>query len=144
MSVSSVGRRLVLGERTEEEVETVVEGAPCGAGHVGFHSYGEIAPALAGGSSDLHNQTMSVTVFSEAALQTRRPDGRCAAPAAAAPVAPSGAGRDRAAHDLRRQLANSAGADLTRIEGLDAVMTILSEIGTGSRQRQVDQSLKFK
>ena len=30
ISVSCVGRRLVLGERTEEEVETVVDGAPCG------------------------------------------------------------------------------------------------------------------
>ena len=29
ISVSCVGRRLVLGERTEEEVETVVDGAPC-------------------------------------------------------------------------------------------------------------------
>ena len=66
VSVSCVGRRLVLGERTEEEVETVVEGAPRGAGHVGFYSYGEIAPSLAGGASDLHNQTMTVTVFGEA------------------------------------------------------------------------------
>lgn len=67
VSVSCVGRRLVLGERTDEEVETVVEGAPCRAGHVGFYSYGEIAPALSGGASDLHNQTMTVTLFSEAA-----------------------------------------------------------------------------
>jgi hypothetical protein len=67
VSVSCVGRRLVLGERTEEEVETVVDGAPCGASHVGFYSYGEISPALAGGASDLHNQTMTVTVFSEVA-----------------------------------------------------------------------------
>ena len=65
VSVSCVGRRLVLGERTDEEVETVVEGAPRDAGHVGFYSYGEIAPALAGGGCDLHNQTMTVTVFSE-------------------------------------------------------------------------------
>jgi hypothetical protein len=66
ISVSCVGRRLVLGERTEEEVETVVDGAPCGAGHVGFYSYGEISPSLAGGVSELHNQTMTVTVYSEA------------------------------------------------------------------------------
>jgi hypothetical protein len=65
VSISCVGRRLVLGERTDEEVETVVEGVPSGAGHVGFYSYGEIAPALAGGGCDLHNQTMTVTVFSE-------------------------------------------------------------------------------
>jgi hypothetical protein len=66
VSVSCVGRRLVLGERTEEEVETIVDGAPAGAGHVGFYSYGEISPASGRGGSDLHNQTMTVTVFSEA------------------------------------------------------------------------------
>jgi hypothetical protein len=67
ISVSCVGRRLVLGERTDEEVETVVEGAPCRAGHVGFYSYGEISPSLGGGAGDLHNQTMTVTVIGEAA-----------------------------------------------------------------------------
>ena len=65
VSVSCVGRRLVLGERAEEEVESVLETAPAGAGHVGFYSYGEISPGAAGGASDLHNQTMTVTVFSE-------------------------------------------------------------------------------
>jgi len=66
VSVSCVGRRLVLGERCDEEVETIVEGAPAGAGHVGFYSYGEISPGLEGGVSQLHNQTMTVTVFGEA------------------------------------------------------------------------------
>lgn len=65
ISVSCVGRRLVLGERTEEEVETILEGAPAGAAHVGFYSYGEISPTLAGGASELHNQTMTVTVLTE-------------------------------------------------------------------------------
>jgi len=65
ISVSCVGRRLVLGERTEEEVESISAGAPPGAVHVGFYSYGEIAPGLDGGPSELHNQTMTVTVFSE-------------------------------------------------------------------------------
>lgn len=66
ISVSCVGRRLVLGERTEEEVETVVDGSPRAAGHVGFYSYGEISPALGGsGVSELHNQTMTVTVLDE-------------------------------------------------------------------------------
>ena len=60
-----LGRRLVLGERTEEEVESVLEAAPAGTRHVGFYSYGEIAPGTAGAASDLHNQTMTVTVFSE-------------------------------------------------------------------------------
>ena len=65
ISVSCVGRRLVLGERTEEEVETVQDSAPGRSAHVGFYSYGEISPAIRGGASDLHNQTMTVTVFSE-------------------------------------------------------------------------------
>jgi hypothetical protein len=65
ISVSCVGRRLVLGERIEEEVETVDDSAPVQSGHVGFYSYGEISPSLDGGVSDLHNQTMTVTVFSE-------------------------------------------------------------------------------
>jgi hypothetical protein len=65
ISVSCVGRRLVLGERTEEEVETVVDSAPDEAVHIGFYSYGEISPAVIGGASELHNQTMTVTVLSE-------------------------------------------------------------------------------
>jgi hypothetical protein len=67
ISVSCVGRRLVLGERTEEEVETVNGSMPKQSAHVGFYSYGEISPLVAGGASGLHNQTMTVTVFSESA-----------------------------------------------------------------------------
>jgi hypothetical protein len=66
VSVSCVGRRLVLGERTDEEVETVLEEAPQRCAHVGFYSYGEISPVVAGGASELHNQTMTVTAFCEA------------------------------------------------------------------------------
>ena len=65
ISVSCVGRRLVLGERTDEEVETVAESMPGRSTHVGFYSYGEISPAVHGGASGLHNQTMTVTVLAE-------------------------------------------------------------------------------
>ena len=65
VSVSCVGRRLVLGERTDEEVEAIVDGAPIGAAHVGFYSYGEISSGGDGGAAELHNQTMTVSVFSE-------------------------------------------------------------------------------
>lgn len=65
ISVSCVGRRLVLGERTDEEVETVSESLPQRSAHVGFYSYGEISPAVSGGASGLHNQTMTVTVLAE-------------------------------------------------------------------------------
>lgn len=66
VSVSCVGRRLVLGERTDEEVETVVDCMPAGAAHLGFYSYGEISPSLPGGVASLHNQTMTVTALAEA------------------------------------------------------------------------------
>ncbi|MBL8343912.1 MAG: FIST C-terminal domain-containing protein [Rubrivivax sp.] len=65
ITVSCVGRRLVLGERTEEEVEAVLDRAPPRCGHVGFYSYGEISPTQPGGASELHNQTMTVTVLAE-------------------------------------------------------------------------------
>lgn len=65
VSVSCVGRRLVLGERTDEEVEIVQERMPAGSVHVGFYAYGEIACGALGSFSDLHNQTMTVTVFGE-------------------------------------------------------------------------------
>ena len=65
VSVSCVGRRLVLGQRAEEEAETIVDNMPTDAAHVGFYSYGEISPATAGGMSELHNQTMTVTVLAE-------------------------------------------------------------------------------
>ena len=66
ISVSCVGRRLLLGERTDEEIETVRDGSAWAAGHVGFYSYGEISPAMDGHCAELHNQTMTITVISEA------------------------------------------------------------------------------
>lgn len=64
IAISCVGRRLVLGERTEEELEAALEVLPTGVQQVGFYSYGEISP-YASGSCDLHNQTMTLTTFQE-------------------------------------------------------------------------------
>ncbi|HET6201750.1 MAG TPA: FIST N-terminal domain-containing protein [Planctomycetota bacterium] len=64
VAISCVGRRLVLGERTEEELEAVGEVLPTGARVVGFYSYGEISP-FASGACDLHNQTMTLTTLQE-------------------------------------------------------------------------------
>ena len=64
VAISCVGRRLVLGQRTEEETEITLEHLPANAKQVGFYSYGEISP-YATGSCDLHNQTMTLTTFSE-------------------------------------------------------------------------------
>ena len=64
LAVSCVGRRLVLGERTEEEVEETLERLPAGSRLTGFYSYGELSPGIEGGC-DLHNQTMTVTTWAE-------------------------------------------------------------------------------
>lgn len=61
LAVSCVGRRLVLGERVEEEIEAVFESMPAGSKLVGFYSYGEIAPFAPGQRAVLHNQTMTLT-----------------------------------------------------------------------------------
>lgn len=64
VAISCVGRRLVLGERSEEETEVTLDHLPSGTQQVGFYSYGEISP-YASGTCDLHNQTMTLTTFSE-------------------------------------------------------------------------------
>jgi hypothetical protein len=64
IAVSCVGRRLILGQRAEEEVAATVDALPRGAQQVGFYSYGEISPFTTG-HCDLHNQTMTLTTISE-------------------------------------------------------------------------------
>jgi len=66
VAVSCVGRRLILGGRTEEELEATVSALPPESHLVGFYSYGEIAPIVTG-TCDLHNQTMTLASFWEAA-----------------------------------------------------------------------------
>ena len=63
--ISCVGRKLVLKQRIEEEVEGVQ--AVLGRGPVltGFYSYGEISPFSAADRCELHNQTMTITTLSE-------------------------------------------------------------------------------
>ena len=64
LAVSCVGRRLVLGERIEDETEGVLDFLPKQSIQAGFYSYGELSPQGAG-SCDLHNQTMTLTLISE-------------------------------------------------------------------------------
>ncbi|HUB87532.1 MAG TPA: FIST N-terminal domain-containing protein [Verrucomicrobiae bacterium] len=63
--VSCNGRRYVLKQRIEEEVEAVREALGSRMVLTGFYSYGEIAPARSGGQCELHNETMTITSFSE-------------------------------------------------------------------------------
>ena len=64
IAISCVGRRLVLGARTEEEIEATLDILPKGSRQVGFYSYGEISP-YKNGTCDLHNQTMTLTTITE-------------------------------------------------------------------------------
>lgn len=63
--ISCVGRKLILGQRVDEEVERVQEVLGDGATMTGFYSYGEISPVVESSRCQLHNQTMTITTFAE-------------------------------------------------------------------------------
>ncbi len=66
IGISCVGRRLLLGERAEEELEAVLEAMPQQQPvFIGFHSYGEISPNMTNVHCSLKNQTMTLTWLSE-------------------------------------------------------------------------------
>jgi hypothetical protein len=64
VAISCVGRRLVLSQRTDEEIDAVLDCLPSEGKLIGFYSYGELSP-LKSGRCDLHNQTMTLTSFWE-------------------------------------------------------------------------------
>lgn len=63
--ISCVGRKLVLKQRIEEEVEGVRDVLGDSTPLTGFYSYGEISPFAPGARCQLHNQTMTITTLSE-------------------------------------------------------------------------------
>jgi hypothetical protein len=63
--ISFVGRKMVLKQRIEEEVEAVQDVVGGSAVLAGFYSYGEISPFSPDAKCELHNQTMTVTTWSE-------------------------------------------------------------------------------
>ncbi len=63
--ISCVGRKIVLQQRVEEEVEAVQDVFGERTVLAGFYSYGEISPFTANARCELHNQTMTVTTFAE-------------------------------------------------------------------------------
>lgn len=66
IAISCVGRKLVLKERVEEELEAVRSMLGADAAITGFYSYGEICPtAPTEKQCQLHNQTMTITIFKE-------------------------------------------------------------------------------
>lgn len=62
--ISCVGRKLVLKQMVEEEVETA-KNIFGDTTVTGFYSYGEISPFMKFMKCELHNQTMTVTLISE-------------------------------------------------------------------------------
>ena len=65
--VSCIGRRLLMGQRIDEEIEAATAELSESCVPVGFYSYGEISPHEVSGFCQLHNQTMTVTVLAEQA-----------------------------------------------------------------------------
>ena len=63
--ISCGGRKLLLKQRIEEEVDGVRDVLGAGAALAGFYSYGEISPFKPGARCELHNQTMTITTFAE-------------------------------------------------------------------------------
>lgn len=63
--VSCVGRRLVMGQLTEEELDIVHGKLGNGTTIAGFYSYGELAPFSDILQCRLHNQTMTLTTLYE-------------------------------------------------------------------------------
>ncbi|HZM25031.1 MAG TPA: FIST N-terminal domain-containing protein [Anaerolineales bacterium] len=63
--ISCVGRKLVLKQRIEEEVEGVQDVLGQETVLAGFYSYGEISPFTPSAKCELHNQTMTITTLSE-------------------------------------------------------------------------------
>jgi hypothetical protein len=63
--ISGVGRKLVLNQRIEEEVEVVKAVYGEKTAITGFYSNGEISPPFNLMKCELHNQTMTITTLSE-------------------------------------------------------------------------------
>jgi len=63
--ISCIGRKLLLDQRVEEEVEEVMEVIGDDVVITGMYSYGEIAPFYGERECRLHNQTMTITLISE-------------------------------------------------------------------------------
>jgi len=65
--VSCVGRKMLLKQFVEEEIDAVAQILGPRTTLTGFYSYGEIASGETGETCCLHNQTMMVTVLQERA-----------------------------------------------------------------------------
>ena len=63
--LSCVGRKIIMDKKVEEEVLAAEESLGKDCTVAGFYTYGGLSPFGAGTACELHNQTMTVTTFSE-------------------------------------------------------------------------------
>ncbi|QBN17517.1 FIST signal transduction protein [Flavobacterium nackdongense] len=63
--ISCVGRKLIMPNRIEEEIEAISEIFGTGTMLSGFYSYGEISPLNPLANCELQNQTMTITGINE-------------------------------------------------------------------------------
>jgi hypothetical protein len=66
LMISCVGRKIVLDQRVEEEVDAVRSVYGQAPIYTGFYSNGEISPSRKFNTCSLHNQTMTITTYAEA------------------------------------------------------------------------------
>lgn len=62
--ISCIGRRMIMGQKTEDEIDIIKDRLPNHAEICGFYSYGEYSPT-ASKRNELHNQTMTLIIFQE-------------------------------------------------------------------------------
>lgn len=65
LAISCAVHKLVMGDDTSQELETVLDILPPGTRQVGFYTFGELAPTGQDGNCSHHNATMTLTVLYE-------------------------------------------------------------------------------
>jgi hypothetical protein len=65
LMISCVGRKIILDQRVDEEIETVCNVFGKNAAYTGFYSNGEFSPNRNEVACSLHNQTMTITTYTE-------------------------------------------------------------------------------
>jgi hypothetical protein len=63
--ISCIGRRVMMGERTGDEIAAVMDALGANVAVGGFYSMGEIGPLRAGAPSCFHNETMTIFLIQE-------------------------------------------------------------------------------
>ncbi len=64
-AISCAGRKLVMKDETDQELDATFDILPTGSRQFGFYSFGELAPPFPGAGCSLHNETMTLTVIYE-------------------------------------------------------------------------------